>query len=179
MEDSTQINRQKYYRYQFEICTNSELYGDNVSEHGSKIATLFAEVYASLVDLYGTDITKDAMLKFENCDKFKHWFWNVKHRLGTVLLRDPQFDDIGLWLGKGLYLKIILSTIKYNNLILTNNNLAVLIDRQEKLIKKFVEECDKKYFTANCISKTTTGYTIIGENVCIRNCSNLDEINLI
>ena len=179
MEDTTQINRQKYYRYQCEICTNSELYGDNVTEHGSKIATLFAEVYASLVKIYGTDITKDAMLHFENCDKFKNWFWNVKHRLGTILLRDPQFDDIGLWLGKALYLKIILSTIYYNRLILTNDNLAQLIHRQEKLIEQFVMECDTKYFTPNCISKTATGYAIIGECVCIRNCSNLEEINLI
>ena len=179
MEDTNQINRQKYFKYQFDISTGSELYGNNVTEHGSKIITLFAEVYASLVKLYGTDITKDAMLKFENCDTFKNWFWNVKHRLGTVILRDPQFDDIGLWLGKGLYLKIILSTIKYNNLILTHDNLARLIARQDKLIKKFVTECDKKYFTANCICRTATGYTILGENVCIRNCSNLEEINLI
>ncbi|MBR6199594.1 MAG: hypothetical protein IKQ61_04945 [Spirochaetales bacterium] len=179
MEDTNQINRQKYFKYQFDISTGSELYGNNVTEHGSKIITLFAEVYASLVKLYGTDITKDAMLKFENCDTFKNWFWNVKHRLGTVILRDPQFDDIGLWLGKGLYLKIILSTIKYNNLILTHDNLARLIARQDKLIKKFVTECDKKYFTANCICRTATGYTILGENVCIGNCSNLEEINLI
>ncbi|MBR6060563.1 MAG: hypothetical protein IKP67_00695 [Spirochaetales bacterium] len=179
MEDTNQINRQKYFKYQFDISTGSELYGNNVTEHGSKIITLFAEVYASLVKLYGTDITKDAMLKFENCDTFKNWFWNVKHRLGTVILRDPQFDDIGLWLGKGLYLKIILSTIKYNNLILTHDNLARLIARQDKLIQRFVTECDKKYFTANCICRTATGYTILGENVCIRNCSNLEEINLI
>ena len=98
----------KYYRCQTDICFSSQLYGDRIVEHGSKVLMLFAEVYSFLVKGFSVETASFMIANYSNSDSFKLWFWKIKHALGIELQHDPNYNDIGKWVGKGFLLKIVL-----------------------------------------------------------------------
>lgn len=123
-----------YYKCQKDICLKSELFGDRVFEHGSKIIMLFAEIYSFMVERYGLNLIPSTIINYENSHSFKHWFWEIKHNLGTEIQADPSFCDIGKWIGKGLFLKICLSISYHNKLMLDENIIKDMIKRQLKML---------------------------------------------
>ncbi len=132
----------KYFQSQKDICFNSELYSDKCL-HGSKIIMLFAEVFSFIVKIYGLNNTSNLITQYSNTTGFKKWFWNIKHILGEHILSDPNFYDIGKWIGKGFFIKICISLILYNGLLLEENILNQMIEKQKKLLKELSKE---KYF---------------------------------
>ena len=71
----------QYYKCQTDICFNSQLYGENIEEHGSKILMLFAEVCVSCRG-FGLNLTPRMIILYENTEFLNHGFWKVKHQLG-------------------------------------------------------------------------------------------------
>lgn len=127
-------NLSRYYKNQCSIQDGSRLYEEK-KKHGSKILMLFAEVYPFLTKLYGIDNATDMILNYQNTNVFLEWFWRTKHRLGEVLQLDPNEFYIGEWIGKGFFLKITLSILIYNNIIIDTDIVNTLINKQKKMIE--------------------------------------------
>lgn len=137
-----------YYAFQAEISEISELFGQN-SEHADKVILLFAEIYAFICDEFSVEIAKRLISDYENSEMFKKWFWRIKHKLGETLKKDPTCDEIGCWIGKGAFLKIV-----YNILCSKNgdevvrfagwfNVLEKAAERQRKLLKNLTKKSAK------------------------------------
>lgn len=107
-------NLSNYYVFQAEISENSELFGQNL-EHMDKVILLFAEIYAFICNEFSVEIAKKLIIDYENSDTFKKWFWKIKHKLGEVLKKDPTCDEIGCWIGKCAFLKIVYNILCYKN----------------------------------------------------------------
>ena len=132
---------ENYYKSQIELCCKAELYSDQ-RKHGGKVLMLFAEVFSCLVECYGIESTTNHLLKYANSKVFKDWFWKVKHLLGECLKKDPSFDDIGAWIGKGFFLKMFLSFLIYSNLLIEPFVLNKVISRQKKLLENLMANID-------------------------------------
>ncbi len=163
----------KYYRCQTDICFSSQLYGDRIVEHGSKVLMLFAEVYSFLVKGFSAEIASLMIVNYSNSDSFKLWFWKIKHALGIELQCDPNYNDIGKWVGKGFLLKIVLSTIMHNKADLENKGyffdmnsiLLKAISKQEFHLSELLKD---NWFTKGgrkAIEPLTSGYILLGECV--------------
>ncbi len=168
MEQSSKFNEiKKYFQSQKDICFNSELYNDKCI-HGSKIIMLFAEIFSFMVNIYGINNTSNLITQYSNTTAFKKWFWQIKHRLGEHILEDPSFYEIGTWIGKGFFLKICLSLIIYNGLLIEESILNKIIDKQNRLLKELMKE---KYFANGKISiiEKKDGYVLLNEKICLCN----------
>ncbi len=156
-----------YYRCQKDICLRSELFGERIVEHGSKVVMLFAEIYSFMVDKYGLNVIPSIIINYENSAPFKHWFWGVKHKLGIEIQSDPTFCDIGKWIGKGLFLKICLSITYHNKLMIDENIVREMIDRQKKMIEELSED---NFFSRNskkAIDFVDRGYILLKEKTIL------------
>lgn len=137
-------NLNNYYMFQTEISKTSELFGQN-SEHIDKVILLFAEIYAFICDEFSVEIAKNLIMNYENSDIFKKWFWQIKHRLGEALKKDPTCNEIGCWIGQGAFLKIVYNTLSYkasDEVIRLSGWLNVLTkaaERQQKLLKSLTK----------------------------------------
>ncbi|HOV13269.1 MAG TPA: hypothetical protein PK771_03205 [Spirochaetota bacterium] len=156
-----------YYRCQKDICLRSELFGERIFEHGSKVVMLFAEIYSFMVEKYGLNVIPSIIINYENSPSFKHWFWEVKHKLGIELNSDPTFYDIGKWIGKGLFLKICLSITHHNNLLLDESIVNEMISRQSKMLHELNK--DGAFFRngKNAIEMTDRGYILLREKTVL------------
>ncbi|OHD14231.1 MAG: hypothetical protein A2Y34_16395 [Spirochaetes bacterium GWC1_27_15] len=156
----------KYYTCQTDICLRSELFGDRIFEHGSKVVMLFAEIYSFMVEKYGLNVIASVMIQFENSNFFKQWFWNIKHFLGQQLICDPSFCDIGKWIGRGLFLKICLTMIYYNNLYLDETIINHLIEKQKKILDELIKD---NYFEEDkkAIDIIDNGYILLREKTIL------------
>ena len=163
----------KYYRCQTDICFHSELFGSEIHKHGSKVLMLFAEIYSFLVLEFGLNFTPDMITKYGNSKAFKHWFWQIKHRLGEELKNEPNFNDIGKWIGKGFFLKIILNLLKHSTEYITNYSvfkdtvLDRVVNRQRALLRHLMQE---NYFSttgAQAIEEVEDGYILLNEKVIL------------
>lgn len=155
----------EYFRSQKDICFKSELYNDKYV-HGSKIIMLFAEVFSFIVKIYGVNNSSKIITQYSNTTGFKKWFWKIKHRLGEYILSDPTFCDIGKWIGKGFFLKICISLIIFNGLLLEENILNKMINKQKKLLKELSEE---KYFAngKKAIITNNDHYILLNEKISL------------
>lgn len=164
-----------YYKCQTDICYCSQLYGENKEEHGSKILMLFAEIYAYMVEEFGLTQSPRLIIDYENSEIFKAWFWDVKHRLGRELLVDPDFDTIGQWIGRGLFLKIALSIIEYHLLYFKrcvcsfNYDLIMrgLVEKQRSFIKDIMKSNHFIINGKNAVELISGGYTLLQEKVLL------------
>lgn len=166
MEQNTNYTEiKKYFQSQKDICFNSELYYDKCT-HGSKIIMLFAEIFSFMVNIYGINNTSNLITQYSNTSTFKKWFWQIKHRLGEHILDDPSFYDIGKWIGKGFFLKIILSLILHGGLLIEENTLNKIIEKQNKLLKELISE---KHFANGKMSiiQEHDGYILLNEKICL------------
>ncbi|HBD93125.1 MAG: hypothetical protein A2015_06985 [Spirochaetes bacterium GWF1_31_7] len=165
----------QYYKCQTDICYCSQLYGDLAEEHGSKVLMLFAEIYAYMVSEFGLTIAPSMIIKYENSELFKKWFWKVKHELGLELSIDPDFHEIGKWIGKGLFLKIVFSMLSFNRVVFEESNLNFnfieivkrTILRQEILLNDLLKE---NYFQSKnrlAIELFSNGYTLLNETIVL------------
>lgn len=164
-----------YFRKQTDICFCSELFGDLINEHGSKVLMLFAEIYSFMVQEFGLKLAPQIIIDYSNSKIFKEWFWTIKHRLGENLHHDPTFDEIGKWIGRGFFLKIIISIIifsekkindykHYNNV---SEKIKRLIFRQQRLLNVLLR-CN--YFTkqgSSAIEIIKDGYLLLGEKTVL------------
>ena len=156
-----------YYRCQKDICLRSELFGERIIEHGSKVVMLFAEIYSFLVEQYGLGVIPSIIINYENSMSFKQWFWGVKHKLGAEINSDPSFCDIGKWIGKGMFLKICLSISHHNKLLLDESIIDAMINKQLKILEELKEE---NYFVKNgrkAIEQIDKGYYLLKEKTVI------------
>lgn len=177
-----------YFRYQSNICFNSRLFGTDIKTHGGKVLMLFAEIYSFMVNEFGLDLTFNMLVNYENSKTFMHWFWKIKHNLGQNTLKDPDFVDIGKWIGKGFFLKIIYSIIIDNEVLLSEHFskedidqiVKRLIERQKKILQYLIMDnyFSQTYTTA--IKTYPSGYHLLGENVMLNfENENFKEINCI
>lgn len=173
--NSNEKDLKKYFKCQTDICYSSELYGSDIEEHGSKVLMLFAEIYSYMVGEFGLNLAPNIIIKFENSEIFKSWFWNVKHVLGYKLSKDPEFQDIGKWIGQGLFLKIVLSIINYNLVFLndcvSNFNIETItknvITKQRNIIDNLLIS---NHFVLNgrkAIDIFPDGYNLLNETVLL------------
>jgi len=165
-----------YFRCQKDICFKSELFGDKIIDHGGKIVALFAEIYSFMVEVYGLSMTPDVIVKFSNSDRFKNWFWTVKHKLGQSTYSDPDFIEIGDWMGKGLFLKITFSMILYNNLYFDESLINKLIEKQKRLLKSLLET-NRFQNGKKAIETDDWGYTLLEERTMLLYSSDLFHQN--
>jgi hypothetical protein len=169
--DNFNFDLLKYYRCQTDICFNSQLFGDQITLHGSKVLMLFAEIYAFLVNDAKLNVDHNFFIAFENSINFKNWFWTIKHRLGIELQNDPSFFDIGKWIGQGFFFKIIFNLIIDNPLKfdITNNSKIFdnAIQKQKNILNNFLT---KNYFIKPdkpAIEMLQDGYTLLNEKVIL------------
>ncbi|MBQ1999047.1 MAG: hypothetical protein II220_06125 [Spirochaetales bacterium] len=133
-----------YYMFQAEISEMSELFGQN-TEHVDKVILLFAEIYAFICDEFSIEIARKLIMNYENSDTFKRWFWEIKHRLGEVLGKDPTSDEIGCWIGQGAFLKIVYNILCYrasDEVVRFSGWFNVLMkaaERQQRLLKNLTK----------------------------------------
>ncbi|MEE1291573.1 MAG: hypothetical protein UHW86_11165 [Spirochaetota bacterium] len=141
MTEKNPTDLSDYYMAQAEISEISELFGQN-TEHIDKVILLFAEIYAFMCEQFSVEIARKLIMNYENSDIFKKWFWQIKHRLGEVLEKDPTCDEIGSWIGQGAFLKIIYNILCYKasdeiaRFSGWMNVLTKASNRQQKLLKK-------------------------------------------
>lgn len=148
----------KYYRSQTEICFKCDLFSDKHT-HGSKVLMLFAEVFSFMVDVYGINNIASLITQYSNTTGFKKWFWKVKHILGENIHKDPTFYDIGKWIGKGFFLKICISLVIYNGMVIEESILQKMVEKQKRLLKDLSRE---KYFSNGLTTLTEKdGYYIL------------------
>ncbi|MCG8569123.1 MAG: hypothetical protein MJB14_03180 [Spirochaetes bacterium] len=152
----------QYYQNQCDICYQSELFTDKDVD-GSKIIMLFAEIYSHITFEYGLECIVNRFVEYSNTNRFKNWFWKNKYLLGEHLQKDPDSHHIGLWLGKGMFLKIIFSFLHYHRLNFSALSLSKLIDKQKKLLEHL--KCQTTY--NNVIVYHREGYFLLGEKVCL------------
>jgi hypothetical protein len=160
------LDLKRYYKYQEDICYKSRLY-DDITEHGSKVVMLFAEIYSFMVDKFGLTSVPKIISEYQNSKVFCNWFWNVKHYLGQEVLNDPSFCDIGKWIGKGFFLKICLSLIYHNHLFTDEYVINQMIEKQKKLLAELLKE---NSFTKNgksAITKIENGYILLNEKTIL------------
>jgi hypothetical protein len=156
----------KYYKHQEEICYNSKLYED-INEHGSKVIMLFAEIFSFMVEKYGIHHIPSIISEYQNSAIFQKWFWNIKHKLGQEVLRDPSFCDIGKWIGKGMFLKICLSLIYHNHLLIDEKLISQIVDRQKHLLVDLIKD---NFFRKNgkkAIEIINSGYFLLKEKIIL------------
>ena len=86
--------------------------------------------------------------------------------MGEYILSDPTFCDIGKWIGKGFFLKICISLIIFNGLLLEENILNKMINKQKKLLKELSEE---KYFAngKKAIITNNDHYILLNEKISL------------
>ena len=155
----------KYYRSQTEICFKCDLFSDKHT-HGSKVIMLFAEVFSFMVDVYGINKIASLITQYSNTTGFKKWFWKIKHVLGENIHKDPTFYDIGKWIGKGFFLKICISLIIYNGMMIEEVILKKMVERQKSLLKGLSKE---KYFASGSVTLTEKDdhYTLLNEKIML------------
>jgi len=156
-----------YYRCQRDICLKSELFGEYIVEHGSKVVMLFAEIYSFLVEKYGLNIIPSLMINYQNSPSFKHWFWHIKHNLGIELGSDPTFYDIGKWIGRGFFLKISLSILHNNILLLDEKIINEMIDKQKRIVSELMVDNTFSKNSKNAIIKNEKGYILLKERTVL------------
>ncbi|HOJ64653.1 MAG TPA: hypothetical protein PLE45_09555 [Spirochaetota bacterium] len=169
MEDDINFLK-KYYSDQANICFRSKLYGEdeNACLHASKVLMLFAEIYPVLVDFYGINMNPDVIINFQNSKIYRQWFYKVKYILGEEIKSDPDFSQIGNWLGKGFFLKNCLSVIYYSDKLYFNEAIVnFLIKKQKKLLNNLLEH---NYFTdqtKKAIEIFDDGYYLLNEKTLL------------
>lgn len=171
MNDKMELTQ--YFKCQTDICYCSQLYGDFVEEHGSKVLMLFAEIYAYMVQEFGLSIAPNLIIQYENSDMFKKWFWKVKHQLGFELFGDPDFDDIGTWIGKGFFLKIVMSIVVYNRVFFEECSPGFSFDkilqrtvvRQKELLEQLKKSNSFTPAGKKAIEMFDNGYRLLNEIV--------------
>lgn len=159
----------KYYEDQKQICLRSSLYGDSKCENAGKVLMLFSEVYPLLIDCYGIHIINpDTIINFENSNIFTNWFARVKYILGIKVHCDPDFYQIGKWMGKGFVLKYALSIIYYSDeLKFDELIIQKIINRQKKLLDTLLQD---NYFIENeekAIDLFDDGYYLLNEKTIL------------
>lgn len=153
-----------YFKSQYDICFSSELFTDK-NAHGSKIIMLFAEVFPFIVDEFGLNNSSIMISQFSNSRLFKDWFWRIKHKLGEYKKADPTYYDIGIWIGKGLFLKILVSFIYFHNLYISENVLKKAVKKQLKLLNEIIN-CREILYNIN-YDYSRTHYTLLSEKTVL------------
>ncbi len=157
----------QYFNCQKDICLKSELFGNDYEGHGGKVLMLFAEIFSFFVEIYDIEKTTSIILKYQNSQSFKHWFWKVKHNLGLLINSDPSFYDIGKWIGSGLFLKIAISIIVTNKLYIDKTLIEKMIDKQRDNIKKLKEMPQSFHDVDCCLHETIDGYQLLKERTVL------------
>jgi len=155
----------EYIKSQTNICFNSDLFDDK-HQHGSKIIMLFAEAFPFLTDLFDINKSGELITEYSNTNVFKHWFWRIKHILGQKLKRDPTFYDIGHWIGKGLFLKIIISLLIYHKIFINDEIIIKIIEKQKKFLNDLIDIIEiSNLKNNNLIEIYSDDYYVLDEHV--------------
>lgn len=118
-------------------------------------------------------------MNYTNSDSFKRWFWMIKHRLGVELQKDPNFDEIGKWIGKGIFLKIVYNILIFNRPCAEELKsegkiqwiLQKAMDKQKKLLKELLKTNYYPQTGKKAVDPIPDGYILLDEVIFI----NLDN----
>ncbi|MCG8573115.1 MAG: hypothetical protein MJB14_23525 [Spirochaetes bacterium] len=163
----------RYYRCQTNICYQSQLFGEQKGDHSSKVLMLFAEIYSFLAHEYDLNIVPNLIINFGNTPKFKKWFWNIKHRLGEELQADPNYHDIGTWIGKGFFFKILINILLDNNRKMDQINfyqpvlMKKIVQRQNVLLQQLLKEKQHCPYQKIGLEMIRDGYILLNEKIIL------------